>query len=166
MPDITPRMKFPYLASGQAQKEVTHNEALLIADMLVQPVVEALAHTTVPTTPQIGQCWIVGMGSVGDWSGKDDTLACWTEGGWRFFVPFEGMSVWSIADSMQAQWRGGSWAKGSINAQTYSVGGQIVVRGQRPAIANASGGTTIDSEARIVVDAILVALRQHGLIAT
>ncbi len=166
MPDTTPRMKFPYLSSGQAQKEMTHNEALLIADMLVQPVVEALGQTTVPAAPQPGQCWIVGAGSVGDWTGKADALACWTEGGWRFFSPFEGISVWSIADSMQAQWRGGSWAKGTINAQTYAVGGQTVLRAQRPAIANASGGATIDSEVRIVVDAILVALRQHGLIAT
>jgi hypothetical protein len=166
MPDITPRMKFPYLSSGQAQKETTHNEALLIADMLVQPVVEAIGLTVAPATPQIGQCWIVGAGSVGDWTGKADTLACWTEGGWRFFVPFEGMSVWSIADAMQAQWRGGSWTKGEANAETYAVGGQIVVRAQRPAIASANGGPTVDSEVRIVVDAILVALRQHGLIAT
>jgi hypothetical protein len=166
MPDTTPRIKFPYLSSGQAQKEVTHNEALLIADMLVQPVVQALGQASVPTAPQLGQCWVVGAGATGDWMGKGNALACWTDGGWRFFVPFEGMSIWSIADSMQAQWRSGSWVKGNVNALTYAVDGQIVVRGQRPAIASPSGGATTDNEARIAVNAILGALREHGLIET
>jgi Protein of unknown function (DUF2793) len=166
MPDTTPRIKFPYLSSGQAQKEVTHNEALLIADMLVQPVVEALGQTSVPPSPQLGQCWVVGAGAGGDWTGKVSALACWTDGGWRFFVPFEGMAVWSIADSMQAQWHGGGWIKGGMNALTYAVEGQVVVRGQRPAIATPTGGATTDNEARIAVNAILAALRGHGLIAT
>jgi len=33
----TPRLALPLLAVAQAQKEVTHNEALALLDLLVQP---------------------------------------------------------------------------------------------------------------------------------
>ena len=36
---ITPRFGLPLLAPGQAAKELTHNEALSLLDLLVQPVV-------------------------------------------------------------------------------------------------------------------------------
>ena len=45
-------------------------------------------------------------------------------------------------------------------------GGQQAVRSRATAIAAASGGTTIDTEARGAIAQILRALRQHGLIAT
>ena len=44
------------------------------------------------------------------------------------------------------------------------IAGQQVVGSRLPAIAEATGGSTIDTEARAVIDAILGALREHGLI--
>ena len=38
----TPRWALPLLAAGQAEKELTHNEALLLLDMAVQPSVVAV----------------------------------------------------------------------------------------------------------------------------
>lgn len=38
----TARLKLPFLVPGQAQKELFHNEALQIIDMLVQPVVASV----------------------------------------------------------------------------------------------------------------------------
>jgi hypothetical protein len=46
------------------------------------------------------------------------------------------------------------------------VGGQQVVGSQAAAIASPSGGATVDAEARTAIDAILAALRAHGLIGT
>ena len=75
MTDVTPRLGFPLLASGQAQKEITHNEALTQADMLVQAVVQAVAPPAIPVAPQPGQCWIVGASPTGDWAGKAGQVA-------------------------------------------------------------------------------------------
>lgn len=36
--------------------------------------------------------------------------------------------------------------------------------GAEPAIANPTGGITVDAEARTAINAILVVLRKHGLI--
>ena len=44
----TDRFALPLLATAQAQKEMTHNEALALLDAVVQPVVVAVAPASVP----------------------------------------------------------------------------------------------------------------------
>lgn len=52
------------------------------------------------------------------------------------------------------------------SGQAYRINGTQVVGARQSAIANASGGATIDTEARTALNAVLAALRAHGLIAT
>jgi hypothetical protein len=164
MNEETGRLGFPLLASGQAQKEITHNEALALADMLVQPVVQVVAPANVPASPVPGQCWIVGGGATGAWAGHDGAIACWTAGGWRFAPPFDGMVAWSLADALPVKRAASAWEVGQIDAAAVRIHSQQVLGARQPAIADASGGTTIDAEIRVVVAAILAALRAHGLI--
>jgi|CXWL01.1.fsa_nt_gi hypothetical protein len=165
MTEQTPRLGFPLLASGQAQKEVTHNEALILADALVQPVVLAVAPPAIPDTPLPGQCWVVGNGAGGAWSGHDNAIACWSEGGWRFVASREGMSAWSLSDALPARREAGGWVLGQIGATSVRIGGNQVVGARQPAIANPAGGAIIDAEVRVALAAILAALAAHGLIA-
>src|SRR3546814_19105698 len=79
------------LAAAQAQKEVTHNEALTLLDALVQPVVEAGPQNSPPLAPAVGQCWLVGAAPTAEWSEAAGTIALWTAGGWPFVEPFSGM---------------------------------------------------------------------------
>jgi len=44
------------------------------------------------------------------------------------------------------------------------IAGQQVIGSRASAIGSASGGTTVDVQARAVIDQILTAMRQHGLI--
>jgi hypothetical protein len=166
MADSTDRLQFPFIIQGQAQKELTHNEALTRADIAIQSVVVAVGVTIVPVAPLLGQCWIVGAGATGVWAGQEGALAGWTSGGWRFVTPFEGMAVWSLADQKWVQRTSTAWAVGAANAASYAINGTTVVKSQRAPIANPVGGTVIDSESRIALEAILTALRGHGLIAT
>jgi hypothetical protein len=153
------------LQSGQAQKEVTHNEAVAMADMLMQSVIVSVAPGSVPASPSFGQCWIVGAGASGAWAAHDHALACWTSGGWRFAAAFSGMSVWSLADNAVARFDGSGWIIGRVEAAELRVNGTKVVGARAAAIPGPSGGTTIDSEGRLVLESILSALRTHGLIA-
>jgi hypothetical protein len=159
------RLKLPLLNVAQAQKEMTHNEALALLDIAVQPVVQSIAPASVPATPVAGQCWIVGPTPAGDWLGQGGALAAWTAGGWRFVAPFEGMTVWSIADALVARRAGAAWVVGQMTANKIIVGGQQVVGSRAGAIAAVSGGTVIDVQARAAVAAIVAALTTHGLIA-
>jgi len=165
MPDTSDRLKLPLLTAGQAQKEVTHNEALALADMLVQPVVQSVAPASVPGAPQPGQCWIVGAGATGDWAGQDGALACWTSGGWRFAAAFEGMTAWNLATGSFVRRSASAWLAGVLAGSRLDINGVQVIAARQAAIANPSGGTTIDAEARVALAAILASLRTHGLIA-
>jgi Protein of unknown function (DUF2793) len=165
MSEESARLALPLLAPGQAQKEMTHNEALTRLDIIVQSVVVAVAPAAVPADPQPGQCWIVGAGASGVWQGQDGALAAWTEGGWRFVPAFDGMAVWSLADGMSVTRRQGQWETGALDVRTVRVGGQAVLGARQPPIAEPIGGAIVDSESRATVAAILAMLRSHGLIA-
>ncbi|UVO52979.1 DUF2793 domain-containing protein [Sphingomonas sp. SUN039] len=161
----TDRLALPLLATAQAQKEMTHNEALALLDAIVQPVVAAVSPASVPTAPVPGQGWIVGLSPTGAWSGHAGALAVWTSGGWRFVAPFEGMVVWSAADAMPFRRTAAGWIGGALTGRTLTLDGLQVIGARLGAIAGPVGGAVIDSEARSSVLAILAALRTHGLIA-
>lgn len=162
--NATARFALPLLHAGQAQKELFHNEALLLADALVQPCVEALGTDTPPSEPVPGQCWIVGDAPAGAWTGSAGALAVWTEGGWRFVAPREGMAAWIAGEELIARHIAGAWHVGRLVAAQLVIDGEQVVGAREAAIDEPDGGTVVDAEARTAIEAILQALRAHGLI--
>lgn len=165
MTEATARHALPLIQPGQAQKELGHNEALAVLDLLVQPAVAAVGLDNPPVGPVPGQCWVVGVAPTGAWSGHANALAGWTEGGWRFAAPVPGMSVWTGGPAGFVRWDGNTWVVGTLTGSSLRIGGEKVVGARGAAIANPSGGATVDSETRTTVLQILAALREHGLIA-
>lgn len=159
----TDRLNLPLLSAAQAQKEVTHNEALTIADMAIQAVVQAVAPDAVPAAPVPGQCWIVGTSPSGAWAGQAGKIAGWTAGGWRFVTPFEGMQAWSIADGIVVRREATGWTSGVLTATSVKIGGVQVVGGQRPRVTAPAGGAVVDAQARAAIAAIIAGLEAHGL---
>ena len=91
--DATPRWSLPLLFAGQAQKEIFHNEALMLVDALLHGRVESADLGAPPTDPAVGQCWIVAAPAEDAWGGEVGSIACWTEGGWRFVAPRAGLRM-------------------------------------------------------------------------
>lgn len=141
----TPRLALPLLAIAQAQKEVTHNEALVLLDALVHAAVEAGPLADPPTAPTEGQCWIVGAAPSGAWSGQPAAIALWSAGGWRFVAPRAGMQVRRLDDGSCLRFDGGVWAGPAT-------------------LATPAGGSTIDSEARSAIAALILHLEAQGLL--
>lgn len=164
MNDVTARLALPFLLPGQAQKEFHHNEALTRLDILSHASVEGQPLPNPPQAPVAGQTWIVAAGGFGEWSGRDGALASWTDGGWRFLSPIEGMLVWNKVAGCWLYWRNGGWSGGELPAAGVFVAGQKVVGERQPAVPSPSGGTTIDEEARAAIAAVTAALKSHGLI--
>ena len=162
----TARYGLVLLQPGQAQKEMTHNEALSRIDALLYAVVEGAPLDATPATPQEGECWIVGDAPSGDFAGQARSLAVFTEGGWRFVSPREGLRCHDAATGRCWRFVSGAWVDGRVDASSVRVGGQQVLGDRQPAISGAAGGTTIDAKAREAIDAILAAMRSHGLIET
>lgn len=78
----------------------------------------------------------------------------------------EGMCAYVKSSGVWATYRSGSWELGNVRGTSLILGGVQVVGSRRAPIADPSGGTAVDSQARTAVGAILAALRQHGLIET
>lgn len=164
--ETTVRLGLPFLAAGQAQKELSHNEALTLLDMTVQPVVVAVGANAPPATPVAGQCWIVGAAPTAAWTGRANAIAGWTAGGWRFLEARAGMAAWSTGDAALARFSGSAWVIGVVQGTQLILGGDQVVGSRGPAITTPSSGAVIDVEGRAALGSILSALRSHGLIAT
>lgn len=135
------------------------------SDLLLCPAVESMILTAPPSSPAAGACFLVAAGATGDWAGKDGMLAGYTDGGWRFVAPIEGMQLLDRVSGQLVVRRAGTWETGVVRAQEYQVGGLTVIRQRQPAIADPSGGSVIDVQGRATLASILSTLRTHGLIA-
>jgi hypothetical protein len=105
----TPNLGLPFIAQGQAQKEVTHNEALRILDTLVQLAVLDRDLSAPPASPGEGQRWIVGASPSGAWAGHASHIAAWQDGAWQFSVPKIGWLAYVIDESALLAWDGSAW---------------------------------------------------------
>ncbi|WP_239450528.1 DUF2793 domain-containing protein [Loktanella sp. S4079] len=81
MSDQTPNLSLPFIMPAQAQKHVTHNEAIELLDLIVQLTLESTTETTPPATPAEGESWAIPAGSTGDWTGRDGQISTWRGGG-------------------------------------------------------------------------------------
>ena len=163
--DTTTRLKFPLLAAGQSQKEIFHNEALTIADVLVAGSIEEdTVRNTPPTAPAAGQCWVVGDTPTGVFVGFAANLAAYTIGGWRFVAPVDGMAMTCPVSGIRLARRGGVWERGLERCLELRVNDQKIVGPRQAAIVYPAGGATVDSAARTTINAVIDALRAHGLI--
>ncbi len=105
----TPNLVLPYIAQGQAQKEVTHNDALNLLDAVVQLAVLDRDLATPPGSPTQGVRYLVAASPTGAWAGQANHIAAWLDGAWRFFVPNIGWLAWVIDESALLAWGGSAW---------------------------------------------------------
>ena len=123
MPDQSPILSIPFILPAQAQKHVTHNEAVRLLDVLVQLVVEDRDRTAPPATVDDGVRHIVGSGAAGDWTGRDGQIAVMEDGGWTFIAPQEGWQAYVVAEAQMAVFDGAVWVgAGEGVLQTGSLG--------------------------------------------
>ena len=114
--DQTPLLSLPYIQAAQAQKHVTHNEAIERLDMLVQLTLEAVDATTPPASAAEGQAWSVGAGGTGAWSSQGGTIAAWRGGGWLFVTPQLGWRAWDKTNAVVVAYDGTGWTQTSAAA--------------------------------------------------
>ena len=144
-PDTSPNLGLPFLMPAQAQKHVTHNEALQILDLVAQLVVRDFAAQTPPPAPTEGEVWALGPSPTGAWAGWGGHLASWVNGGWLFVPPRPGWRATGLADGSVRAWSGSAW--------------------QRPGMDNLDGigiGTAHDAINRLAVAAPATLLTHAG----
>lgn len=146
MDDDTPNLDLPYLMPSQAQKHVTHNEALRMLDAVVQLSVSDRSLSAPPTTPAEGERHIVASGGSGAWAGKDGQVAMWRDGAWGFSAPKPGWIAWVIAEGAIVVRGASAWSPLAQNQPELGV--------------NATADTT--NRLAVAADASLFTHAGHG----
>ena len=107
----TGRFELPLIMPSQAQKHVTHNEALTLLDGLVHLVINTEGDTTPPVSAQVDDAFLVGAPASGAWFGQAGKLAFNTDAGWRFAAPVRGIIAFFAAASELRIYEQGVWTK-------------------------------------------------------
>ncbi|HWA31531.1 MAG TPA: DUF2793 domain-containing protein [Rhizomicrobium sp.] len=109
MTDTTPRAGAPLLAAAQAQKHVTHNEALYQFDALLCARFLDRDLSVPPSSPADGDTYLVKATGTGAWAGQDGKIAYCADGGWRFFAPFAGFVAYVADETALVIFVGMAW---------------------------------------------------------
>lgn len=92
-------LALPYIEAAQAQKHVTHNDALALLDACVQLSVASRNTLSAPGNPGSGARYIIGSGALGIFAGRTNQIAYWDAAGWRFLTPQIGWIAWVASES-------------------------------------------------------------------
>ncbi|MGI9392460.1 MAG: DUF2793 domain-containing protein, partial [Parvibaculales bacterium] len=84
------RLALPLIQPAQAQKHVTHNEALKRLDSLVQMNVISRTIGTPPENAAHDSRYVIGDSPSGEWEGKKDQMAIRNGQVWEYFQPNNG----------------------------------------------------------------------------
>jgi hypothetical protein len=105
----TSRLALPLLAAGQAQKHVTHNEALGQLDALVHLAVADAAAVDAPPGAAEGTRVLVAASPVGAFTGQAFKVAERCDGAWRFHVPLAGWTALVLPARHMLAFDGAVW---------------------------------------------------------
>ncbi|WP_052003583.1 DUF2793 domain-containing protein [Microvirga sp. BSC39] len=105
----TPHLALPLIAAAQAQKHVTHNEALASLDALVQLAVKERHRTAPPAAPEEGDRFLVGANTTGAFARHEGQIALFDLGIWRFFTPRPGWRAYVENEDLVVVFDGTEW---------------------------------------------------------
>lgn len=143
--DQTPNLKLPYILAAQAQKHVTHNEAIRALDAIAQLSVLDRNLAAPPATPADGDRYIVAASATGDWAGFETHIAAWQDGAWMFYQPAPGWLAWIADEDIVVAWNGTAWVTASGNSLNPVTGGLIGIN----ATADATNRLSMNSPASL-----------------
>ena len=121
MPDTTPNLQLPYILAAQAQKHITHNEALRQLDGLVQLSVIDRDLTAPPGSSAEGDRYIAAAGASGDWAGWDGSVALWTDARWLRLLPRTGWRAWVEDEEVILVYDGSGWVETTLAVPRFNA---------------------------------------------
>lgn len=114
----TTRLALPLIEAAQSQKHVTHNEALVGLDALVQLSVRSRAMT--PPAPSEGDRYLVAATASGVFANKANMIASFDNGGWAFLSPRAGWRCYVESERLVLLFDGAQWADIGLSVRTLA----------------------------------------------
>lgn len=118
----TDNLNLPLIEASQAQKHVTHNEAILGLDAMTMLSIIDKDLATPPGSPSNGDRYIVASSGTGDWSGEDGKVAAYQNGAWEFYTPQTGWIAYVEDESILYKYESSAWSKFNIAASGNGAG--------------------------------------------
>lgn len=109
-------LQLPYIMPSQAQKHVTHNEAIRMLDALVQLAVKDRDLDAPPAVPVDGDRYLVATGGTGAWAGKGAQVAAWQDGAWSYLMPRAGWLAWVVDEQLLLGFDGTGWVDAAVHS--------------------------------------------------
>ncbi|MDF1726201.1 MAG: DUF2793 domain-containing protein [Sulfitobacter sp.] len=153
MSQTSPSLSLPYLQPAQAQKHITHNEALRILDAVTQLSVIDATRTAPPAAPTEGDRHIVAPGATGDWYDRDNAVAIWSDTAWHFAAPSTGWRADIAGTAEVIRFDGTAWV-------ALATGGGGPVSFQN--LPEVGVNTTADNVNRLAVSSEATLLNHAG----
>ena len=142
MSQISTHLNLPYIQPAQAQKHVTHNDAIELLDMIVQLTVQDFDAITPPTSPAEGETWALGAAPTDAWTGQAGDIASFRGGGWLFVAPQTGWQAYGVIPEQMRVYTGTLWVNSSADPSFENLAGVGV-----NATADATNKLSVASEA-------------------
>ncbi len=142
----TALLNIPYIMAAQAQKHVTHNEALRILDALVHLAVEDRDRSDPPADPAEGQRHALGEAPTGVFAGQAGHIAAFQDGAWTFHMPQEGWLVWDKAETALFVFDDGGWTPVSADMDSLPYLGINATADETNRLALASESTLLSHD--------------------
>jgi hypothetical protein len=117
--DETPRLNLPFLLAQQAQKHLTHNEALRLLDVLVQTAVRSMRTAAEPDAAEEGDLFILPPGRTGArWEEMPPgSLALFENGGFVAIRPVLGQVAYVLDERRLVVFDGATWSGDAFAAR-------------------------------------------------
>jgi len=165
MADTTANLLLPFIQAAQAQKHITHNEALRLLDGLTQISVLDRNLATPPGSSAEGARYIVAGGATGLWAGWDGDVAFYAGGAWLRLPARTGWVVWMQDEARVVVRIGSVWTPlddamgllsqaASVNVAKGAMGGTTGMAVLEQTISGLSGASvtsTIEIPDRSIV---------------
>lgn len=119
--DKSALLSLPYIMPSQAQKHVTHNEAIRKLDILIHLAVQSRTQNAPNDNEAEGTRFLVPQDAEGLWQGETHKLAAFVDGAWYFFEPQEGWRCYIIDEAKSVIFIDGEWQGESANADLNPV---------------------------------------------
>lgn len=104
----TRRYGLPYILPAQAQKHVTHNEAIKRLDVLLGSSVKTEIDM-LPDMADEGDAYLISPSPQADLVNHAHNIAIFLDGTWDFFAPVTGLTIWIENNGSQLVWTGDAW---------------------------------------------------------
>jgi hypothetical protein len=172
MPETSNRLQMPFIQPSQAQKHVTHNEALQRLDALVQMTAVQLGAETPPPVPEPGDLHGLGAVPTGVWAGQAGKLALWDNGAWEFITPQVGWQLWDQSSGSLRVYDGVGWQAGfgdldDLNGlgigTSFDPVNRLVVASEASLFTDIGGGHQIKETASLLFQSGFTGHAEMGL---